>query len=298
MPPKKATYTGRHQAPTPTKPPHPKQRTVPNRRPGPAHSAGNPTPTKKATKKAAPSAPAPTLAAPATGPTARERRDRVFAQEARSYADRQAFRATHAKPSVTGRAASGAAAGAATGAALGSVVPGIGNAVGAGAGAVLGGVGGGISGSRAKKAYRLAQRTNGNARRILVVEFAICIVVAAMSPLTDEKRDEKPGAWMKRMTAIMGLFFLLGLISSAGRGAAKAAAGFGGIVAVVLAISERNLFTKLAGVFSSTDDKPAEGTGPSGEQAIGGAPEPSDLPAPVPVAPRRVGASPLPPRGL
>jgi lysylphosphatidylglycerol synthetase-like protein (DUF2156 family) len=173
------------------------------------------------------------------------------------------------------------------------VVPGIGTALGAGAGAVVGGTGGAVAGAKAKKAYKASLRSNGNARRVLVAEFAVCVVIAALSPLTDKRQSEAPGAWMKRMTAILGIFFILGLVSAAGRGASKIAAGFGGIVAVTLALSERDLFMKVATIFASTTDKPDTGTGPTGEGAIGEAPE-SDQGGPV--APRRVGSAPLPPR--
>jgi hypothetical protein len=185
--------------------------------------------------------------------------------EAREYARRQALRATTAKPSVVGRGAAGAAAGAGTGAALGSVVPGVGTAVGAGVGTALGGAGGAISGAKAKKNYKQAMRGSGGGRRIIVIEFIVCMVVAALSPLTDKHRDEPPGAFMKRMTAIMGLFFILALVSAGGRGAAKAAAGLGGLVTVALFVSNRSLFGKLAAMFNSTDDQPASGTGPDVE---------------------------------
>lgn len=183
----------------------------------------------------------------------RQRRAEVATGEAREYARRAAIRATSgAKPSTTGRAVSGAAAGAATGAALGSVVPGIGTAIGAGAGAVLGGAGGAVSGSRAKKNYRAAMRADSaGPRKLLLAEFAVCATVTALSPLTDAKRTEKPGDWMKRMTAVLGLFFVLALISAAGRGSAKVAAGLGGLVTVVLLISERDLFVKLAEIFTA-----------------------------------------------
>lgn len=62
---------------------------------------------------------------------------------------------------------------------------------------------------------------------------------------------------MKRMTAIMGLFFILAIISAAGRGSAKIAAGLGGLVAIVLLVSERDLFTKLASVFASPSEAAA-----------------------------------------
>jgi hypothetical protein len=95
---------------------------------------------------------------------------------------------------------------------------------------------------------------------------------------------------MKRMTAICGLFFLLGIVSAAGRGAARAAAGFGGIVVVALAISERDLFVKITTIFQSTNDKPAGGTGPGAgldadlpertAQKVDRSPRPSPNPVP------------------
>lgn len=222
-------------------------------------------PRKTTPRKAASSArssPSPAVPTRAPGSAGRERsRTARTAEAAHSYANRQAYRATHGKPSTTGRALSGAAAGTAAGAAIGGPV---GAAVGAG----VGGVGGAVAGHTAKKAYKAAMRTNGKARRIIVVEFALCAVIVALSPLTDEKKDEKPGHWMKRMTAVMALFFLLGLVSAAGAGAARVAAGFGGIVTVVLAVSERNLFTKITEVFASDKDQPASGTGPPDEAIL------------------------------
>lgn len=237
------------------------------------------TPRKRAAKaapKSAPPAAAPKSAPPASGKSKRSAiHATVIEREGRAYADRQAYRATHGKPSVVGRGVAGGAAGAASGAALGTIVPGVGNAVGAGAGAVLGAAGGAVGGARAKREYKRATRTGGTAKRIIIAEFAVCIVIAALSPMTDEKRNEAPGAWMKRMSAIMGLFFVLGLLSAAGAGTAKAAAGFGGVVTVALMVSDRNLFVKLAGVFKSTANAPAAGTGGGGAEAdFGVAPQP------------------------
>jgi hypothetical protein len=107
-------------------------------------------------------------------------------------------------------------------------------------------------------------RTNGTARRAIVAEFAVCIIIAALSPLTDKRKTEAPGAFMKRMSALMALFLILGLISSFGRTASRLAAGLGGLVTVALAVSERDLFTKVGGIFGSTADAPAPGTGPMG----------------------------------
>lgn len=118
-------------------------------------------------------------------------------------------------------------------------------------GAGVGAVGGGVAGAKAKKAYKLANQTNGRMKRLVVAEFAVCIVIVALSPLTDRHKEEAPAAWMKRMTAVLALFFILGIISAMGRGAAKAAAGLGGLVTVALLVSERDLLARLADLFDS-----------------------------------------------
>jgi hypothetical protein len=184
----------------------------------------------------------------------RERRRRDTLEEARTYGHRQALRATTARPSIVGRAGAGAVAGGAAGAAIGGPVT-------AAGGAILGGAGGAVGGARAKRAYRMAMRTNGRARQVVVAEFAVCVIIAALSPLTDAKRDEPAGAWMKRMTAIMGVFLILGLVSAGGRGAARVAAGLGALITVALAVSERDLFTKIASIFSTPATQTSVGVG-------------------------------------
>jgi hypothetical protein len=184
-----------------------------------------------------------------------EYRSHVIGGEAAEYARRAAIRGTTGKPSVAGRGASGAAAGGASGAAIGGAVGGPpGAAVGAAVGAVGGGTTSAVSGAKARREYRrsLARVDTAGPRRLIVAEFLVCTVVAALSPLTDPKagqpEGERPGALMKRLTAIAGLFFILGLVSAAGRSSARAAAGFGGLVTVALLISQRSLFVKMADV--------------------------------------------------
>jgi hypothetical protein len=263
---------GAHVPPTPHSDPPPSDtrgRRQKNRRPGPKHYAKEDTPPPRAPRKpkAAPTSSAPTSSAPrtATQPTARVgpatraktlRMDRV-GEEARYVAQQAAIRATTGKPTVSGRAAAGAASGAAVGSAI---APGVGTAVGGGVGAVVGGV----SGASAKKAYKSAMRPYPGARRALVAEFAVCALIVALSPMTD--KTERPGAWMRRMTAVMGVFFILGLVSTAGRWGARAAAGFGGVVTVALVVSERNLFHAMTGAFTTTRD---------GEASFGTAPGPA-----------------------
>jgi hypothetical protein len=99
-----------------------------------------------------------------------------------------------------------------------------------------------------------------SARRVLVAEFALCMVVLAFSPITDTAKAEGPGAFMKRASATMGVFFVLGLIATAGRGAARAAAGFGGLMTLVLLISNRSVFSVLATKFGAgVGEKPQLG---------------------------------------
>lgn len=259
------TYDAKHRAPDEPGD-YVTSRGEPRRRPSPRHDGDTP---KRAAKKAAPvsatpvTAPIHRPAPPARrGPRPESHRSRVAREEATEYARRAAIRSGGSKPSVVGRAGAGGLAGAASGAALGSVVPGVGTAVGAAVGGGVGTVGGAVGGARAKKAYKAAMRTNGAARRAIVAEFAVCMVIATLSPLTDKRKNEKPGAFMKRMSAIMGLFLILGLVAAMGRTASKVSAGLGGLVTVGLVVSERDLFLRLAGVFGSSNDRPAAGTGP------------------------------------
>lgn len=98
------------------------------------------------------------------------------------------------------------------------------------------------------------------------------MVVLALSPVTARKRNESPGAFMKRASAVMALFFVLGLISAGGRGASKAAAGFGGLVTLTLLISQRSLFVVLASkVGTSAGEDVDEAHLPGEADGIGGA---------------------------
>lgn len=192
----------------------------------------------------------------------------AFAQSKTSKTNRSG------KPSVVGHAAAGAGTGAALGAVVGSVVPGVGTAIGAGVGAAAGGVAGGIGGGRAKADARRAGRSPG--RQILVTEFIACVIVLALSPLTDKHKTDTPGDWMKRASGISALFVLLGLIGATGDRAAKAASAFGGLVLVVLLVTDRDIFTVIAKRFGGpTPDGPA---GPPGDDQQPGPGEPETQP--------------------
>lgn len=183
------------------------------------------------------------------------------ADAAGQYATRQALK-RDGKPSVVGRAVTGAAAGTAAGAAVGGPV-------GAAAGAVIGGAGGAIAGAKAKKAYKMAMHASLGARRLVVAEFLICMIVIALSPVTDKRKNEGPATHMRRLSAVMAVFLVLGLLSGAGRGAGKFAAGFGGLVSAAILLSNRDLFMKIGDVFG----KPAATPPPAddfGEEPLTG----------------------------
>jgi hypothetical protein len=161
---------------------------------------------------------------------------------------------------------------------------------GAGAGTVSKaskGSGGGMLGNlvgssvvgKADKAILDTVAPQSAARKYLLAEFCACMVVLGFSPLTG--KAPTAGAWMKRGSAIMGVFFVLGLVATAGRGASRAAAGFGALVTLVLLISDRSIFVTLAkkfgkGVGEDSDDDGAdwadepENLDPMGDAVDGG----------------------------
>lgn len=137
------------------------------------------------------------------------------------------LKATNVRPSTRQSATSGAAQGAAQ----------------AGTSRLLDG---GLTG-KAAKGFADTVAPTSSARKWLLAEFCLCMVILAFSPLTGTQPT--PGAFMKRGSAIMALFFVLGLVATAGRGAARAASGFGGLIALVLLISDRSIFVTLAKKF-------------------------------------------------
>jgi hypothetical protein len=122
---------------------------------------------------------------------------------------------------------------------------------------------------------------NSTPQRLLVAEFLACILLVTFGPLADARRGESPSTWIKRSSSIFGVFFVLGLISTGGKSAAKAAAGFGGIVAVAMLVTNRGEFTAI-GKSVGGPDLP-DTSGPS-----------EDLPPTTPDGPERGTGDPRP----
>ncbi len=104
---------------------------------------------------------------------------------------------------------------------------------------------------------RAGRGPQGKYRRILIAEFIVCVMLLGLSPLAVGRHEVGPVRFMKRGSATCALFVILGLISSGGRGAAKAAAAFGGLVTLVLLIDQRSAFGKLASILNASDDDEA-----------------------------------------
>lgn len=98
----------------------------------------------------------------------------------------------------------------------------------------------------------------GKYRRMMIAEFIVCVMLLGLSPLAKPAGDMGPIRFMKRGSATCAFFIILGLLSSAGKGAAKAAAMFGALVTLVLLVDQREAFGKLAVSLNSSKDDDAK----------------------------------------
>lgn len=166
---------------------------------------------------------------------------RDAAQLATFAAEKTPKKTAEGKPSTVGHTVGGAATGAALGTAIGG--PGVGTAV----GAAIGGGAGALKGHKAKESWKAAQRGDGaGARRALIAEFLVCIVILALSPLSRPVGEVKAADWMKRGSAMCGVFILLGMVSSIGPRTARAATALGGLIALALLLDQREVFGVIA----------------------------------------------------
>jgi hypothetical protein len=116
---------------------------------------------------------------------------------------------------------------------------------------------------------------SGKYRRMLIAEFIVCVMLLGLSPLAKPSGEMGPIRFMKRGSATCAFFIILGLLSSAGKGAARASAMFGALVTLVLLVDQREAFGKLAKTLNTTDADEAEdaataaaGAGPDDSTAV------------------------------
>lgn len=114
-----------------------------------------------------------------------------------------------------------------------------------------------------KSRNRALSGSAGRWRRLLIAEFIVCVMLLGLSPLAKAPGEMGPVRFMKRGSATCALFIILGLVSSMGRGAGKAAAAFGGLVVLVLLVDQREAFGRLATVLAANEaDDEQTGIGP------------------------------------
>lgn len=128
----------------------------------------------------------------------------------------------------------------------------------------------GGGGAKKGASWGKKQLTTGSSakyRKALVAEFIICTLLLGLSPLGRPSGDLGPIRFMKRGSATCAFFVILGITSSFGVGAARAAAMFGGLVTLVLAIDQRSAFGKTAELLNARDEDdaaaPSAAVGPS-----------------------------------
>ena len=100
--------------------------------------------------------------------------------------------------------------------------------------------------------------------RFLIAELMLCIVVIGLSPMVAKQSGKD---FMKRGSAILATFAILGMISSIGPKSGKAVVAFGGLITLGIFIDQRSLFGKVASVLSSGRIE-AEPDGPIGGEII------------------------------
>lgn len=110
-------------------------------------------------------------------------------------------------------------------------------------------------------------------RKLLTVEFIVCLVVLGLGTLLAPQgsKDGMPRAMVKG-SALSGLFLVLALVASGGKGAAKVATGIGTLVTASYLFTSsdvHNVTAWVASFFSKTGDV-------SGNQPIGSGPGAAD----------------------
>ena len=116
-------------------------------------------------------------------------------------------------------------------------------------------------------APKLSSFGKGRARKALVAEFLVCVIILALSPLSGKHGTDDVHAWIRRWFGISGLFFFLGLMALGGDRLARIAAASGLIVTAALVANDSDVFINLFA--SMAGPKTAHTTQSGGGQAAG-----------------------------
>lgn len=131
-----------------------------------------------------------------------------------------------------------------------------------------------ISGARKAHGYRWSGR-GSNPRRMLVAEFVVCMIILALSPMSQKHGSDNGFKWMQRGGAVSLLFLIFGLIATLSDRAGRVAAAMGLTVTVGLLVSDADVFQNFLAGLQAPAAPPAPPIAPGTGDNNGPPPPPS-----------------------
>jgi hypothetical protein len=119
-----------------------------------------------------------------------------------------------------------------------------------GAAAKAAGAGGAAGGAGKKKTGSKLGKVGAHGRKWLLAEFVVCVLLLGLGAMTGKGSDDDEQQTGSRLaikgSAVAGVFLVLGLLSSGGKGAEKAAGALGLVVTLAYAFNEKETFTTIS----------------------------------------------------
>ena len=109
-------------------------------------------------------------------------------------------------------------------------------------GAAAGALAGLLTGGKGKRA------AGGN--KALVAELVVCMALLILSPLIAKGGDITAAKFMKKGSATLGVFVVLGIISTTGQTGRKVASGLGMLMTLTVLLNERSVFATITEMVS------------------------------------------------
>lgn len=116
--------------------------------------------------------------------------------------------------------------------------------------AAKGAAGGSVAGPEGAAAGALAGLLSGGKKhsggnKALVAELVVCMVLLILSPLIAKGGDITASKFMKKGSATLGVFIVLGIISTTGQTGKKVASGLGLLMTLTVLLNERSVFATI-----------------------------------------------------
>lgn len=105
--------------------------------------------------------------------------------------------------------------------------------------------------SKAPAAARALGRVPAGARKWLLAELVVCVLLLALSGMTGTAsksgtQQDTGSRLAVKGSALAGVFIVLGLVSAGGKGGEKAAGSLGLLITLAYMFNEREVFTTLS----------------------------------------------------